>query len=221
MSVQRLFRLSSASGHARVLVAGLIAMTSLLGSLVAWRASVANTAAGGADGKGLADLVAAQQARVQAFGNTDLVYRDYLAARALRAQADALRAEGANAGQAPDVLIAQADAYDNAADLAEQRIDPDVVAPDGSIDIQRKVDIELALAASSADLDPTAEFARADQLHRKGQRLTGLAALLITAALFFTLAQVTRDRAHQLYLVGGVGVLGVALLLFVVFEAFA
>jgi len=83
-------------------------------------------------------------------------------------------------------------------------VDPDALRPDGTLDLARKFDIEWSLASSQHDIDPEPEFALSDSLKRRSERLVGLTALLIAAALFFTLAQVSRSsRRSSVYLAGG------------------
>jgi hypothetical protein len=99
-------------------------------------------------------------------------------------------------------------------------IDADALRPDGSLDLEAKRAVEWGLASDVQDLDPAPEMARAADLRAKSQRLVGLTAFLIAAALFLTLAEVSRNsRIEILYWNGGVAVLAVAAVLLIVVEA--
>ena len=85
-------------------------------------------------------------------------------------------------------------------------IDADALRPDGSLDLEAKREVEWGLASDLQDLDPAPEMDRAADLRAKSQRLVGLTAFFIAAALFFTLAEVSRNRRVEvLYWHGGAG----------------
>jgi hypothetical protein len=193
----------------RVLTASLIALTSVLGAVGAWRASLASSSAGDADRKGFADNVARTQQRAAILIQTDAILLDFVRMRAYEDRAEALRTEAAEAG--PDDaarLEAQADADVKLAELIRTTIDPDALRPDGSLDLRRKFQLEFRLASGQQDLDPGPDFALADRMKSKAERLVGLTALFIAAALFLTLAQVSRTgAARRTYFAGGLGVL--------------
>ena len=197
--------------HARSFTAALIALTSLTGALVAWRAAVADGAAGGADREGLDDLTARQHARAVAQSDAEAFLADVVTVHALQARADRLRAEAEEAeGDDAARLALEAEALAAAAEDLEQTINPDALLPSGQLALDRTVDLALAVAAQQQDLDPAPEFAEADRKRRKSERLVGLSALLIAAALFFTLAQISRTRARTSYVVVGLVVFGLA-----------
>jgi hypothetical protein len=197
----------------RALIPALIALTSVLGAMGAWRASVASGAAGGAERKAFADTVAAEQQKAVIESVLGSIEFTYARKASLEAMAASLRGESETAAEeSAGRLTAQADAYQAAADSL--LIDADALRPDGSLDLQAKRDIEWALVADRLDLDPAPEWAEADAQRAKAERLVGLTALLIAAALFLTLAQVGRNpRARSLYLNGGVAVMVAATIL--------
>jgi hypothetical protein len=197
----------------------LIALTSVLGAVGAWRASAAGTEAANAGRKAFADTVAAEQQRVtidSILGSIEIAYTEKAS---LVAMADSLRERAGQAsGEEGDRLLALADAYQSTADGFF--IDADALRPDGSLDLEAKSQIEWALAQDRQDLDPAPELAVSESLRAKSERLVGLTALMIAGALFLTLAQVSRGRrAQRLYLNGGVTVLVVATVLLAVVEA--
>lgn len=205
----------------RALVPVLIALTSVLGSVAAWRASSASGAAGASERRAFANILAVEQqdSRIE----TELASLEFTHARrtALEAAASALRTQAASveAAEAPS-LEALADAYEAAAAALAQFISADAVGPDGSLDLEGMRESQWALAADLTDLDPSEETAEAETLRNKSQRLVGLTALLIAAALFLTLAEVSRRRrVADLYWRGGVVVLVAAAVLLIVVEA--
>ena len=96
------------------------------------------------------------------------------------------------------------------AENIDTTVPADALAEDGSLALDRAFKIEWASAESTQDLDPAPELAAAEASRGRAERLVGLAALMIAAAFFLTLAQISKTRAHLLYFGGGVGVFVVA-----------
>lgn len=204
----------------RALIPVLIALTSVFGSVAAWRATTASGAAGAAERQAFANTLAAQQERSRI--ETQAFTIEFTDARraSLEAAAAALRdAAGAAEGAAAAQAISLADAYDAAAANLAALIDPTAQGEEG-LDLEAFRSSQWALAADLQDLDPGYEEAQADALRTKSQRLVGLTALLIAAALFLTLAEVSRRRlVADLYWRGGVSVLAASVVLLIVVEA--
>jgi len=204
----------------RALIPILIALTSVLGSVAAWRASAASGAAGGAEGRAFADTLAAEQqtARIE----TELASTEFTYARrrALEAAANALRqADAADAAGAAQ-LDALAGAYEVAAASLLGFISTDAIDAEGGLDLEAMEQAEWSLVEDLQDLDPAEELAEGESLRTKSQRLVGLTALLIAAALFLTLAEVSRrPRVAILYWRGGLLVLATSVVLLIVVEA--
>ncbi len=203
----------------RVLIPALIALTSCLGAVGAWRAAVASGGAASAERSAFANTVAAEQQRAAIETTIGLVETTYARRAALREAATDVRRQAAGAtGDEAARLNALAGAYE--ATAAQLVVDADALAADGSLDLEAKRDVEWALAAGLQDLDPGPEMAEAGSLRAKSERLVGLTALLITAALFLTMAQVGRRfRAAAIFWGGGLAVLAVSAVLLVVVEA--
>jgi hypothetical protein len=207
-----------------VLVAALIGVSAVIGSVTAWRAEEASRAAEHADRRGIGDRVADQRARAEISADLQNIFFDYVRAQAARARAQAIAAELRRVpADDRDRLAAEA-----AADNALSReildgIDADAFrnGRDTPIDLTRKFQIEYRLAQQSTDLDPTPEFDEAHAQRTKSERLVGLTALLIVAAFFFTLAQVLRRGPTRLYVVSGLAVLVASASLLVVLEVSA
>jgi len=193
----------------RALIAGLIAVTTFLGAIGAWRATEAGGAAAVAEDKALADERAAAQRQAVLRSTLTAIEFDYVRQTTHRALASRLRQEALSASTSPDDgarLIAEADAHDTAANAIF--IDPDALTPEGVLDLEAKFDIDWELVRSQVDLDPSPEFATAEGHRDRQERIVGVTALFVAAALFLTLARVaTSSRARNLYFAGGVGVL--------------
>lgn len=203
----------------KIVVASLIALTSLLAALAAWRAEVASMKGEDSERKGFADSVANEQAAAQIRSGLQDTLLSYERAQFYRAQAIAFRKRAARAPAADGArLRAQATAQEGLAKVVLGTIDRDALRPDGSLDLKRKFQLDYTLAKSAQDIDSKPDFARSDSFSTKSERLVGLTAMLIAAAFFFTLAQVTRRRTKPLYVGGGLIVLVAATVLFVIVE---
>lgn len=203
----------------RVLIPALIALTSLLGAVGAWRASTASGGAAGSERQAFADTVAAEQQRAAIETIVGSIEFSYARRLALQQSAASLRAEAGTAEPEEAARLTALAAAQEAA-AAAYLIDADALAPDGSLDLEAKRQVEWGLATSQQDLDPAPEMERAADLRAKSQRLVGLTAFLIAAALFLTLAEVSRNpHVELLYWHGGVAVLAVSAVLLVIVEA--
>jgi hypothetical protein len=198
----------------RIWTASLIAFTSLMGAVAAWGASGASGSAGSADRKGFAITLADTQQRAGILLRTDGVLLDYVRMHAYADQATDLRAQAATASpQDASRLEVLAAADERLEQSIRSTLDPDALRPDGSLDLRRMFQIEYALAASNQDLDPKPDVAVSNRMRSKAEHLVGLTMLFIVAALFLTIAQVSKSSAGRLYLWGGIGVLACATVL--------
>jgi hypothetical protein len=205
----------------RALIPALIALTSVLGAVGAWRAAVASGAAGGAERQAFADTVAAELQGAVLETQLASVEFTYARVAALEARAEPLEEAAAAAeGDEAARLEALAGAYRSTADGLRPFIDADALAADGSLGLEGARRTRLDLAGDFQDLDPGPEEAAIADYRAKAGRLVGLTALLVSAALFFTLAEVSRHRrTGVLFWHGGAAVLLVAVALLIVVEA--
>jgi hypothetical protein len=209
----------TASTRLRVVIASLIATTSLVAAIGAWRASVASSAGGDADRKGFDDSVARARAEAGIRANLAAIVLDYGRARSYEAQAKAIHRQAHDAApQDRTRLVAMAEAAERLEKVARDSIDPDALRTNGKLNLGRKFQLDLRLQESTQDLDAKPEFQKSDKLSQKSERLVGLTALLVGAALFFTLAQVSRRRVYLVYLVTGIVVLVVSTSLLITVE---
>lgn len=164
----------------------LIALVTLIGAFVAWRASVANDNAGDAS---LAGLIATLKVQETLALNHTLLYENYRAYTAYtryNALGDQIEADLENASEAEMELLDRQ--MREAWDAAESFDFPhEYLKRDGSYDTQRELGETLAEAARQGDLNPQPHFTEADQMQTKSNWLvvviTGLAAALLCFAL--------------------------------------
>ncbi len=206
------------AGRFKTVVAVLIAVTSILGAVVAWRASVSSNAAGDLDEQGTQELVLEEQERASIEGlvaNDQRLFARYqehiLAWRLLQKQAEAQRGK--------DQELADALAAEAQGELALARSlrgffqggTPDFGDDEGVVAYDR----DFVLANLEANnqylpvLDPQATFRRADEEHDRTVRLVGVFTLVVVALFFLTIAQFAGAAIRGLFAVAGVAV-GVA-----------
>jgi len=209
-----------ASTRFRVVVASLIALTSLVGALSAWRAEAASMKGEEADRKGFADGVIDQQAKTTIRQDMQAAVFDYERAQALFEAARQLRVQAtkAPAGDRARLLV-QSRAQQRAGTYVLGQVSSDALRPNGALDLGHYYEVNYAQVRQSQDVDPKPEFREADAQATKSERLIGLTALLVSAAFFFTAAQVSkRLRTRRLYVAGGVVVLAVSAVLLSIVE---
>lgn len=202
----------------KTFVAVLIAIVSLVGAILAWRISVADSLAADSDVSGTVSIINRNQAL--AASEADM-YRNlwtYLQVRIHDLVSDDLVREAQQypgADPTRDRLwdeswteIFVAEAY-----LEQVNIRPEYIRPDGSYDGQAAQDIDLAHRALAADLDPQGRYFRqADQLRLKAQWLIALASVLSIALVSYTLAEVITHASKYVFLALGSAVFVLAVL---------
>lgn len=195
-------------------VALLIAVVTVIGALIAWRASVADDGAGDADFAGLRASLNAEETRalnaVDAYEHYG-AYTDYWRYRALGDElADAVVAAPAEAADALDRQ--RAEAYD-LADANQDLFPNRFLNRDGTYSVARETGEAWADAAREQDLNPEPQYAEADKLRTKSNQLLGTITLLGLALVGYTLVETVEGRL-KLLLAGGatlVALVGVAL----------
>ena len=208
-----------ASPGLRIVIAVLIAATSVLGAVAAWRASVASNYATDTERKAFDDEVARERARAAVLNSLDATFSSYVRSEEERKRAEELRSKAKTvSGSQRAQLLAEAEAFDSLADINVSGIRVDSLRPDGSLDLERAFEIEWNQAQRAEDIDPEPDFLAADDALEKSEQLIGLTALMIAAAFFLTLAEISKTVAHRLYFFGGTGVLVIASVLLVLVE---
>ena len=201
----------------KLLVTALVAATTFLGALGSWRATEAGGEARRAERKAVSDQRAAVLQETVIRAGLAATEWDYLRRTSLLAAAGELREQAQKTPENASDLLALAAAYELA--VINQPIDPDALLPDGTLDLDAKFDLEWYAAGRRQDLDPGPEFAVADAMRLKSERIVGLTAVFVAAALLLTLSQVSRnDRGRALYFFGGLGIGVLAATLLAVLE---
>jgi hypothetical protein len=186
------------------IVAVLIAVVTVLGALVAWRAAVADDQAGGADTAGLNAAINAEQTRalnhVVAYAN----YGSYTTYVQNIELGNLLAADLENTPEEEALNLERQAA--EAADLAETSLgffNARYLDRNGRYNIQRQLGEAWAEAAREKDLNPDPHFAAADQQRLKSSRLVAILSLLGVSLVFYTLVETVGARFKLSLLVGG------------------
>jgi hypothetical protein len=202
----------------------LIAVVSILGAVVVWRASMESSNASDRTQQGTQQLILQQQKRgsIEAGVARDFrLFMDFqehvMSWRQLLTQADA-----ADDPTLAAALRAQARQELSAArhirPLIQNFDRPDYGDADGVVQFDPGVQ---ARALAEADLEltglrPDLAFADADEGHDRALRLVGIAVLFAAALLFLTFAQVARRGSRGIFAVAGVVVMLAATALFAI-----
>ncbi len=206
----------------RAVVGVLIAVVSILGAVVVWRASVESSNASDLTQQGTQQLILQQQTR----GSIEAgVARDFRLYAQFQEHVMNWREMLAQADQATDTALA-ADLRSQArSELSQARHirplmqnfdrpsfgDDDGVVPfDPAQQVQALADGNLELTG----LHPEVTFAAASDAHDRALHLVGIAVLFAAALLFLTFAQVARKGARGVFAVAGVVVMVAATVLF-------
>lgn len=182
----------------------LIALVTLIGAFVAWRASVASDNAGDAALAGLTATLNVQE--TEALNNT-LLYEDYRAYTAYtryNALGDEIEVDLANVTDETELDILDRQMRE-AWDAAESFYFPrEYLRRDGSYDTQRQLGEAMAETARQQDLNPEPHFTEADQMQAKSNWLIGVITILAAALLCFTLVESINHSAlkYSLFAVG-------------------
>lgn len=183
----------------------LIALVTLLGAYVAWRASVAADNAGDASLAGLMATLNVQE--TLALNNTQHYenYRAYTAYTRYNALGDEIEADLAKAplDEAETLDRQMREAWDAAESFYFPR---EYLKRDGTYDTQRELGEALAETARQKDLNPQPHFSEADQSQTKSNWLIGVITGLAIALLCFTLVESVNRTAFKYALIT-VGVL--------------
>lgn len=193
---------TGASERLRIVIAVLIALASILGAGAVWLAVRASIQADELDRAGFRQTAADVQIRTgifQAHIAASLV--DYIHWLSHDAQARALSAAaGSLTGSASQQLRLEAKANRSAARSSWLDIEgPARGRKEGHLTLIRaeRTAYLQERADEKLDLNPSSEFHQSNRMRTKAERLAGLAALFLVAALLFTLAQLLRRRAFR------------------------
>jgi hypothetical protein len=186
------------------LVAVLIAFVTVVGALVAWRASVAADSAGDADFGGLRAALNAEEARALNAVNAYEAYGAFTTYKRHDDLGNLLEEDLAQAAD-PEALESElADTRDLA--LANQSLFPNkFLNRDGTYALQRQLGEMWADAKREKDVNPDPQFAEADRFRDKTNWMLVALTVLALALVFYTLVEAVGDRLKPLML--GLGTL--------------
>lgn len=212
----------------RSLIAVVIAVTSVVGALAAWRASILATEAATLNRRAIQEVIASEMRRMRWEGEVDhdmrllARYQEHIWTwRFLRAEAERVRRTNAQ-------LAASLDAQGQGELALARSLRPLFLAgTPGFGDARGKVayDREFVLEglllgdATLRDLRPDATHNRAETFHAKAALLRGIVALFVTALFFLTLAVVTRVGIRRILAQAGASVIVATVVLWGVVEA--
>lgn len=179
------------------IVAILIALTTVIGAVVAWRSSIADDGGGDADFAGLRASVNAEETRALNYVDTFESYAAYVNYRRYNELGNLIEADIAlTDDERATILEAQrAEAHDLA--ISSQRLFPNkFLDRDGSYNVKRQLGELWADAARERDLNPEPLFAEADQLRGKANQLLVAVTILAIGLVFYTLVETVGARAQ-------------------------
>jgi len=178
-------------------MAFLIAIVTLTGAIIAWRASVAADNAGDADFAALQAVLAAEETLTVNDINQLRHYRAYT----LYSEQQSLQQRM----EALDDPLAATQAANLAA--ANQLFFPNrYLNRDGSYDVERQAGELWAQAAQVNDLQPAPHFAEATQLRQRSARLVAVFMVLTLSLLCYTFAEGIHPARQRLrFSLGGLG----------------
>lgn len=169
--------------------------------------------------KAFDDEVARERARAAILNSLDSTFSSYIRSEEAKRRYEVLKEKAQSAqGVDKEQSLAEAEAYRNLAEINVAGIRVDSLRPDGTLDLERAFEIEWDQAQRAEDIDPEPDFIAADDALEKSERLVGLTALMIAAAFFLTLAEISKTVAHRAYFLGGTGVLSIATVLLLLVE---
>jgi hypothetical protein len=198
-------RLSS-SDRFSVLIAILIAISAIVGAVVAWRAAVSDDRAGDGDFAGVAATLNKARTNATSAVNAFQAHAQYLQYReafllrtALERDLLALPAES---NQRP-ILEAELRRMRDVQSAYEQNLDYRFIRRDGTFDVARYMAEKRADAARAQDLNPAPAFAEADAFRHKTAMLLATGIPLALSLVFLTFAEIFAHRWRQVMFVLG------------------
>jgi len=219
------------SRHFEIVIAIWIAIVTVTGAFVAWRASTVGSNAADADRQGI--LSAVSRERVQTDHRTRLhndlrIFTDYIQNREMASllEQDAQKLGEMGQTEQAESLWREVETYEDLADSAYGFLDyPQYVKEDNegrkTYDVEGYLQASLAIEARVQDLNPDDDFQEADRLHLQEQRLVGIVILLAVALLFLTLAHITQSFPRYIFVTIGLFAFLAALVIGAVIEVAA
>ncbi|MBI5650724.1 MAG: hypothetical protein HZC40_09820 [Chloroflexi bacterium] len=176
----------------QTVIAILMALVTVIGAVVVWRASVAADAAGDADFAGLRAMTNVEETRALNFVNAYENYGAFTAYLRHDQLGEMMVKDQAGKGEDANVIEQQRlEAHDLA--IANQHLFPNrFLNRDGTYALQRQLGEMWADAAREKDLNPEPQFDDAEKLRGKTLGLLGMVVLLSFGLVSFTVVEVMR-----------------------------
>ena len=182
-----------------------IALVTVMGAVIAWRAAIAADTANNADANGLVASLNADETSALNSVTTYEHYRAYTTYLRYNELGNRIADDLPSAAEdeAPALQRQKNDAWDIAAELQGSFFEPRYLDPDGNYDTQREMDELWADAEQQKDLYPDLHFANADRLRVKATTIVGLLTPVTVALLLFTLSESMKHRLRYVLAGGG------------------
>lgn len=166
----------------------LIAVVTIAGAVVAWRAAVIDAQAGDSDFAGLTATINAARTKIT---NTNTIYEHYRGYTVYTRSSELqhLLEEAGDLDEASDVDLREWAVSAQIAGDSQELFSRRFLNEDGSYNLKREFGETWAEAGQSADLDPAPHFDQADGYHSKSNTLVMVFIVQAFALLFFTLAE--------------------------------
>ncbi|NIO68082.1 MAG: hypothetical protein GTN71_03235 [Anaerolineae bacterium] len=198
-----------------------IALITIIGVLVAWRASMVEGNASESSHRGLIETI-----KREAAAATDLRYlyqeADYTLQHivaqahigALQTQAEAMRAQGGedDATAMEMQAVWESETAKALEGFSPMTTDQTYQKADGSLDLDRRLREIRSENQDLASLDPSTAFREADRAYLESQLLVGSIIGLTASVFFLSMAEVIRHRLRYLFIAMGVRVFVLAIL---------
>jgi hypothetical protein len=210
---------NSDQSRLQVWVAILIAVATVIGGLVAWRASVSEDAAGDADFAGLHASMNVNETRALNYVNAYENYGAFVSYWRNKELGNIIAEEEAGLPEEEAARLEEARA--NAMDLAQanqQLFSSKFLDRKGTYNLQRQMGEMWADASREKDLNPDPQFADADKFRSKTNNLLLALLVLTIAPVFFSLVESTENALQKLCVAAGTLFMVAGVVLAVLFE---
>ncbi|HVN16033.1 MAG TPA: hypothetical protein VMT73_09870 [Anaerolineales bacterium] len=191
----------------------MIAIVSVVGALVTWRAALASNEASQDDFTGLAAAINAQESQVLTAITVSEHYQAFLDYTRYNELGNQINDEIQKNNSTDGSLTRQkSDAWGIAFGLQSLFFPQRYLLPNGTYDVQRETDEQNAEAERTQDVKPELHFTQADTLRLKANLQVVILILLGISFWFFTLAQINERGIKYFFAAGGLLTLIVSVL---------
>ncbi len=171
-------------------VAIMIATATVIGAIVAWRASVSDDSAGDADFAGLRAAVRAEETRALNNVNAFESFSSYVNYWRYNEMGNMIQVDLQNAEEEEVDILDRDRANNQDLSVSNQRLFPNkFMDRDGSYNVKRQLGELWADAAKENDLNPDPQFAEADSMRDKTYWLLVGVMVLAISLVFYTLVE--------------------------------